>query len=161
MTIRGFDQDSITGGLKSIHLDDLFTQELINPDPLFSSTVLVTTKSFSVSDDISNLELFRRHVLKVWIISPRILDEFEKGLRTFDLRCSICLEPDHLWVNKSPKHFKISIEISIYECFNSISLCRQDFSFFVAKMRNVLLIKRGPYWDRTSDPHNVNVVLYR
>ena len=19
----------------------------------------------------------------------------------------------------------------------------------------------GPYWDRTSDPHNVNVVLYR
>jgi hypothetical protein len=21
--------------------------------------------------------------------------------------------------------------------------------------------KRGRYWDRTSDPHNVNVVLYR
>ena len=105
MTIRGFDQDSITGGLKSIHLDDLFSQELINPDPLFSSTVLVTTKSFSVSDDISNLETFRRHVLKVWIISPRILDEFEKGLRTFDLLRSIRFKPNHLWVNESPKRF--------------------------------------------------------
>ena len=24
-----------------------------------------------------------------------------------------------------------------------------------------LSLLSGPYWDRTSDPHNVNVVLYR
>ena len=25
----------------------------------------------------------------------------------------------------------------------------------------LMIYLSGPYWDRTSDPHNVNVVLYR
>ena len=30
-----------------------------------------------------------------------------------------------------------------------------------ASLMNLELYLSGPYWDRTSDPHNVNVVLYR
>jgi len=30
-----------------------------------------------------------------------------------------------------------------------------------ASLVNKEIYLSGPYWDRTSDPHNVNVVLYR